>query len=342
MQPNRLQRKSRRRIGLATRLTKLATFVERLESRAMLTVFDITGTGTAYAQRVETDGVGNVYVTGSLTGTVDFDPSAGVTELTSAGNVDAFLAKYSSAGALQWARRLGGVGFDQANCLAIDSNGNAFIGGRFEQTASVGPKILFSAGGPDGFIASFDPQGTLRWADSYGGGQYDEVNGIGIRPDGTVVAAGSFEGVVDFNAGPGTATLTANYPTDVFILNVGASGQFGWVRQFTGVGYQYPRALAVGGDGSVAIVGSFYGTVDFDPGPGTRLLTATSGLTSAFVAKLDASGNLAWAGNLIGTMQFGESVAIDGTGSVYVSGTCLGTTDFDFSTGTATKNAFRN
>ena len=50
------------------------------------------GTGVAV------DGSGNVYTTGSFAGTVDFDPSAGVFNLTSAGSEDIFVFKLDSAG----------------------------------------------------------------------------------------------------------------------------------------------------------------------------------------------------------------------------------------------------
>src|SRR5690349_21460629 len=69
------------------------------------------GAGSDVAQAVATDGAGNVYVAGVFEGTVDFDPGAGTTNLTSGGGVrDIFFAKYGPGGTLTWARSIGSAG----------------------------------------------------------------------------------------------------------------------------------------------------------------------------------------------------------------------------------------
>src|SRR5688500_8844248 len=92
-----------------------APVVESLEKRRLLTAdysfaFKLGGSASSseVANAVTTDAAGNVFVAGQFSGTVDFDPGAGATNLTALGPTDAFVAKYSSSGALTWARRLGG------------------------------------------------------------------------------------------------------------------------------------------------------------------------------------------------------------------------------------------
>ena len=51
---------------------------------------------------VDTDG--NVYLAGNFTGTVDFDPGAGITEFTSAGNEDVYVLKLDENGNFTWAK----------------------------------------------------------------------------------------------------------------------------------------------------------------------------------------------------------------------------------------------
>ena len=69
-------------------------------------------TGSDAGIAVATDPSGNVYVTGSFEGTVDFDPghSTPGDTLTSAGDSDIYVARYSPAGALTWVARIGSGG----------------------------------------------------------------------------------------------------------------------------------------------------------------------------------------------------------------------------------------
>jgi hypothetical protein len=84
---------------------------------------------------VTTDCAGNVYVSSSFNGTVDFDPGADNTSLTG----DAFVAKYSFAGELLWARALAGPGFDHGQGIAVDGAGNVYTTGFFAGTVDFDP-----------------------------------------------------------------------------------------------------------------------------------------------------------------------------------------------------------
>ena len=64
-----------------------------------------------YGRGIATDPQGNIYVAGRFSGTATFGDTN--SPLTSYGDSDAFLAKYNNQGRLQWARKFGGVGFDE-------------------------------------------------------------------------------------------------------------------------------------------------------------------------------------------------------------------------------------
>ena len=86
--------------------------------------------------------------------------------------------------------------------------------------------------------------------------------------------------------------------------------------------------------GNVYTTGYFEGSVDFDPGIGTNLLTS-AGLIDIFVLKLDTSGNFQWAKSMGGNSNdAGCSIALDGSGNVYTTGYFLATADFDPGPGT--------
>ena len=64
-------------------------------------------TGGDYGYSVAVDSSGNVYTTGFFSGTVDFDPGAGTTNLTSNGGNDVFVLKLDSSGNLATPRAAG-------------------------------------------------------------------------------------------------------------------------------------------------------------------------------------------------------------------------------------------
>src|SRR3990170_2655498 len=100
-----------------------------------------------------------------------------------------------------------------------------------------------------------------------------------------------------------------------------ADGDLVWARQLGGIGSDDGFGVAVDGSGAVYVTGRFNGTADFDPGGGTLNLTS-AGAADVFVWKLDAAGGLVWARQLGGTdNDYGSGITVDGSGTVYVTGT---------------------
>ncbi|MCB0771599.1 MAG: SBBP repeat-containing protein, partial [Flavobacteriales bacterium] len=56
-----------------------------------------------YGLSIALDASGNVYTTGYFQGTVDFDPGAGTTNLTSEGSLDVYVQKLNATGNFVWA-----------------------------------------------------------------------------------------------------------------------------------------------------------------------------------------------------------------------------------------------
>jgi predicted transcriptional regulator len=231
-------------------------------------------------------------VAGDVSGTTDFDPGSGVWNLTSNGGTDS----------------------NDAVVLKLDANKNVLW------TYQVG-------GAPDG---SYD---------------YLAVQEIAIDSSGNVYAKGLFRSTVDFDNGPGVAELpgTGN-GTNTFILKLDSSGNFVWVKGFTGSGSTLERftegpTIALDASNNIYIGGSYYGTIDFDPGPGTETLgiPASGTQTRAVLVKLDSSGDLVWAktfpdnpeANFWGLRHRGEGVVLDSSGDPYLIGYFYDTVDFD-------------
>lgn len=166
---------------------------------------------------VAIDNDGNVYTTGTFTGTVDFGTG---NTLTSQGDTDIFLAKYDSNGNILWVRNAGGNGSDLGRALAI--NGSVvYLTGYFSNTnftiqSPANNISLTSAGGKDIFIASYDINGNLIWAQRAGGVADDEAKDIN-KYSGVV---GYFTGTASF----GTKIHTSNGGKDLFLAYCDANG----------------------------------------------------------------------------------------------------------------------
>src|SRR5204863_959165 len=90
---------------------------------------------------VAIDPAGNILLTGVFEGTADF----GSGPMTSAGQGDVFLAKYSPTGAAIWTERFGGAYSDAGNAVAVDASGNVLVTGTFLNPVDFGGGLLQAA-----------------------------------------------------------------------------------------------------------------------------------------------------------------------------------------------------
>jgi hypothetical protein len=239
---------------------------------------------------IATDPGLGVFITGSFSGTVDFNPGPGDVHV-SHGDQDVFITSYDGNGGYLWTHTLGGPQIDEGHGIEIDSNGNVLLTGVFmgRVNFSPAPGEDFHTSTPgfdyrDIFLTKYAPDGSYGWTQTFGGPDHDE--GLAVKSDAqaNVFLAGRFRGTVDFKPGGGDVH-TANGYNGLFITKLTADGSYGWTRTVDGPPYEQV-GLALTPDGDVLTTGGFFGTVDFDPDGGGVIRTAHSGGSDIFVLDL--------------------------------------------------------
>ena len=265
------------------------------------------------------DPLGNSYVTGF------FDNGSspitfGSFVLTGAGGRNMFVAKYDPAGNVLWAKTPAGTSatsFGQS--ISLDTLGNVFVTGSFQNTVAFGTTTLTCTGSEDVFTVKYDPAGTEQWAKSGSGTGGDYANGVTADASGNSMVTGYFYSpTITFGA---TVLTNASGGGTFFIVKYDASGNVLWAK--SAGGSQGPAVTDRGNSlcsdtlGNIFVTGSFFSSsITF----GVTTLNSSGG-DDLFVVKYDPLGTVLWAKSATGNMGGGgQSIRTDFFGNVYVAG----------------------
>ncbi len=237
---------------------------------------------------IAADASGNLYVTGAFLQTVDFDPGAGIVNLTAAGSSDIFVFKLDGSGNFAWAKQLGGSNNEEGFSICTDAAGNVLTTGYFMGTADFDPGVPaynLTSSSADVFISKLDAAGNFIWAKQFGG--TGNARGFAITTDaaGNVYSTGRFYLTVDFDPGAGTYNRTSAGGSDIFISKLNASGNQLWTAQLGGTNDDAGLSIVTDAGNNICTTGRFMGVTDFDPGAPVYNLTS-SGNADIFVLKM--------------------------------------------------------
>lgn len=169
-----------------------------------------------------TDDAGfGVYVSGSFTGTVDFDPGPDIYNITAVGIQSAYICKYTNTLGYEWALSYGGTDWSSSTTLLQSSTGGIMIGGCYAGTIDFDPGtnqfLVTSNGGSDCYLLQLDSDGNYDWSLSWGGTGSDSSKSINRNNSGKLFVAGEYRETVDFDPGDGIDERTAEGVTDAFL-----------------------------------------------------------------------------------------------------------------------------
>lgn len=315
----------------------------------------IASTGDDIVYGTATDSFGNMYVTGQTGNGVtttffNADTTAFATTLVSVGN-DAFIAKYSTDGVVQWVASITSTGTDIGYAAATDSSGNLYItgqGGSATVTANNSDGTSFTpnltnGGLGDAFVVKYDSSGFVQWNARIESTQADIGFGIATDSSGNLYVTGQtgtgvttrFRNFDDTTFG----SLTTLGGTDTFIAKYNTSGTVQWIARIGSTGTDAGRSVAVDPSGNVYITGpGGNATVTaYEGGDGTGASfgnVVNAGNGDVFIVKYDTNGVGQWITRIASTAQdVGTGITTDAFGNVYVTGNAGAAVTTAFSVG---------
>ncbi|MBL7963540.1 MAG: hypothetical protein JNM31_06815 [Flavobacteriales bacterium] len=269
---------------------------------------------------------GSVVSVGAYRNSMDAQPGPGVTTLTSQGGLDWYIIKLSASGQMLWARTIGGAENDEARGVTIDPLGNVIVTGRIRGTVDMDPGPGVSMATTNGLaddlvILKLDAAGTLLWYHVIGSNVDDVGRSVVCDNAGNIHVTGNLMGPLDVDPGPGSTVIgSVGGGHDVFVMKFTPAGALIWAVSVGGSNSDFGHDLALDAVGNVLVTGEYAADGDFDPGPGTSILTVDS-LPNMFILKLNASGGFVWAMS-IGDVNYdrGRGIAVGPDGGPVVTG----------------------
>lgn len=295
----------------------------------------IGGNGGDYGFGIAIDGDGDILLGGAFQATVDFDPGAGVFNLTPAGGQAVYVLKLDANGNFIWARDIGSASFCYG--LTLDNNNNVITCGYFSGVGDFDPGAgvfnLTAAANTDMFISKLDVNGNFVWAKRIGGPVNDVAYGaLATDAAGNVFMATPFLGTLDVDPGAAVFNLTSSGNTDAMLVKLTAAGDFAWGRKWGAASSDEAYALDTDASGNVYVGGSCSGNVDFDPGPAEFFLNGGSG--DGCIVKYSNAGTFLTAARTVGNGGSTIlSMLITPANEILSTGIFGGTCDFNPGTG---------
>jgi hypothetical protein len=324
-------------------------------AQAFVTKFNPAGSALVYStylggsfatqgNAIAVDSSGSAYVTGQ-TRSIDFPTVNPVQPTNTFSNSDAFVSKLSPDGsALVYSTYLGGNtpdledgGGNEGFAIAVDSAGNAYVGGQtadtdFPLVNALDTTLKTSApSSGTGFMAKYNAAGSALIYSTYlGGSSEDVVWGIAADSAGNAYATG-YTFSADFPTANAFQPICNSCPYATyngFITKINPTGSAFVYSTFLG-GSDTNDALAIAADaaGNAYVTGT---TTSTDFPTMNPLQASNAGNGDAFITKINATGSALVYSTYFGGASgadVGRAIAVDSSGAVYVAGS-TGSTDF--------------
>lgn len=222
------------------------------------------------------------------------------------------------AGRHIFSRSFGSAGYDSAISIKVDSKGDIFVAGHFENIIQFGSTTLVSKGMRDIFVAKFDRNGSPIIIRSFGSTEDDIPQGIIIDKHDNVIITGYYSGAINF----GTGEIPSYGGKDIFLAKFTNILNPVWSRGYGGTGDDRGIALSYDSNQNIILSGDFASS---QIGFGGEVLSC-KGCTDIFLAKFNSDSQHVFSkgfGAAIATngCDTATSVITDNDDNIYLTGT---------------------
>ena len=235
-----------------------------------------------------------------------------------AGDLDAFVARFDSSGALLWSTYCGGSIEDRAMDVAVDGSGNIIATGWTYSSdfPILTPVQATNAGVSDLFVVKYTPAGARVWSTYYGGTGSDEGWDIAADGSGNIYLGGRSSST-DFPVSNAFQSKNAG-GRDAIVVKLNSNAVRQWATYYGGKDDDDGFGIAVDGGGNVSLAGATLS--DNLSVPGAFQPTRVD-VVDGFIARFTGSGGLQWATYYGGySADIAQAVACDNAGNTVVVG----------------------
>lgn len=285
---------------------------------------------------IDTDSIGNLFISGSFKGFIDVDPSpmSNILSGNTVNDINGFILSLDNLGNFRWAENINKQGSsptasDYSNDLKVNSLQDVIL------ISSLNFNTITE-------IKKYTNSGVSIWSNEIlnSSSQIFDITSMDIeKGSNDIIMTGNFSGSIDFDASSNTntSTSTLSNKTDGFLLKYGNNGQFLWNKVFQIVrtnrfsssrGF-FAADIMSDTKSNIHITGSFENTIDFDPSIDSNILE-TIGVQDIFQASYNSSGGLISASSYGSDGTRNSGSAIKSRNNVIVNiGFFIGVIDFD-------------
>ena len=215
---------------------------------------------TVASKAMTVDSFGNIFITGKVTGQVDF----GGATINPPGT-SIFVSKYSgSTGTLTtgWPKIFGGNGAIGSG-IVTDGLGGIVLVGTVSGTMNFGGQATAYSGYSDIVVAKLSAiDGSHIWSRGFGGTSVEVGNGITTDSSGNIFITGRMSSVTNFGGGP-LALYSGGY--NGYVASFTPSGIHRWSTNFN-TGFGNSSVVHISNLGQLFIAGQFSSTANFGGG----------------------------------------------------------------------------